>query len=201
MVTVLSDLDRVDLWHEALAGNASWEKIFSDFRSSVDWPGSFFYGPLMDAYPEAKVLLSVREPQRWAASMRKTVLLAHRGGSLMSHLSQARALVDPAWRAYNEMTGAMLFGAAGLVGAGCDDEATLADIYRRHIEEVKATVPAGRLLVWSPVDGWPSLCDFLGVAAPEQPFPHVNDSAMFEARVVDGCLAALNRVLGAETPG
>jgi hypothetical protein len=192
MVTVLTDLARVPGWQAALAGEAQWDEIFAGFSSSVDWPGSFFYGELMDGYPEAKVLLSVRDAQRWAVSFQNTILDVNRGDGIMSHLSEAHALIDPEWHAYIEMTRTMLFGRHGLIGTGATDEASLADVFCRYIDEVKATVPAGRLLVWAPTDGWEPLCEFVGAPVPDQPFPHVNDSAMFQDRVVEGALAALN---------
>jgi hypothetical protein len=45
-----------------------------------------------------------------------------------------------------------------------------------HNDEVKRTVPADRLLVWSVKEGWGPLCDFLELPVPEGPFPHLNDS-------------------------
>jgi hypothetical protein len=189
MVTVLSDLDRVGLWLEALAGDARWADVFAGFQSTVDWPGSFFYRELIDVYPDAKVVLSVRDPDRWAASMAATVLAANRRDNLMGLLSEARALVDPGWRAFNQMTATMVSGQEGLAG----DVTHAADVLRRHIDEVKATVPSRRLLVWAAEDGWAPLCDFLGRPVPDAPLPNVNDSAMFEERLIEGALAALTR--------
>jgi hypothetical protein len=191
MVTVLSDLDRVGLWRQALAGEARWDDIFAGFQSTVDWPGSFFYRELIDVYPDAKVLISVRDPETWAASMAATILATNRRDNIMGLLSEARSLVDPGWRAFNQMTAAMISGHNGLVGD--TPASTRADVLRRHVDEVKATVPPRRLLVWAPQDGWAPLCDFLAVPVPDAELPHVNDSAMFEDRVVEGALAALSR--------
>jgi Sulfotransferase domain len=55
--------------------------------------------------------------------------------------------------------------------------------YLKHIEEVKAAVPADRLLVYSVDQGWKPLCDFLGVPVPTTPFPNVNDRAEFKKRI------------------
>jgi hypothetical protein len=192
MVTLLADLDRVRLWKDALEGDARWDDIFSGFCSTVDWPGSFFYAELMDAYPTAKVVLSVRDPETWATSMRATVLAANRGESLMRRLSETRAVVDPQWLAFNQLTSEMLFGRRGLLRAG-DDESRLPALFQRHVDEVKATVAPGRLLVWAPADGWEPLCDFVGAPVPDTPFPHVNDAETFEERIVEGSLAVLNR--------
>jgi hypothetical protein len=46
--------------------------------------------------------------------------------------------------------------------------------YHRRAEEVKAAIPASRLLVYDVAEGWGPLCDFLGVPVPSAPFPHLN---------------------------
>ena len=59
---------------------------------------------------------------------------------------------------------------------GLDREASIA-AYRANNARVRATIPAGRLLVFTPADGWAPLCKFLGVAVPDAPFPktHARD--------------------------
>jgi hypothetical protein len=42
-------------------------------------------------------------------------------------------------------------------------------------DQVRATVPPGRLLVYSVRDGWGPLCAFLGCPVPDVPFPNIND--------------------------
>jgi hypothetical protein len=56
------------------------------------------------------------------------------------------------------------------------------DVFRRHIAEVKATVPADRLLVFDIAEGWSPLCTLLGVPVPDERFPYVNDAADFNRR-------------------
>jgi hypothetical protein len=69
----------------------------------------------------------------------------------------------------------------------------MANAMRRYHEEVQETVPADRLLVWEPADGWEPLCAFLGLPVPETPFPRLNDSAQFVERIIDGSLLAIRR--------
>ena len=73
MVNVLTDLDEATRWRQALDGGVSPTEIFGGFEATVDWPGSFFYRDLIELYPEAKVLLSVRDCDAWARSMRDTI--------------------------------------------------------------------------------------------------------------------------------
>jgi hypothetical protein len=105
MVNVLGNLDLVSQWRRALDGDADWEEIFDGCRATVDWPGSFFYRELIQAFPGAKVLLSVRDGDAWARSMRQTIWGVLYGDSVMAHLSAARGQVDAQWRGYTELMG------------------------------------------------------------------------------------------------
>src|ERR1700749_4607944 len=100
MVNVLTDLDETPRWRQVLDGDLSATEIFRGFEATVDWPGSFFYRELIDLYPDAKVLLSVRSGESWARSMRDTIWGVIYGKILIRHLSDARRLVDPAWDDY-----------------------------------------------------------------------------------------------------
>jgi hypothetical protein len=60
----------------------------------------------------------------------------------------------------------------------------LTDYFRRHNEEVLATIPAGRLLVYEAGQGWEPLCEFLGVPLPAEPYPFENTRAEFIGRGV-----------------
>src|SRR5437763_3128030 len=85
MVNVLADLDQADVWRNALDGRAPWGEVFDGFQATVDWPGSFFYRELVDAYPDAKVLLSVRDADSWERSMRQTIWGVLYGEVLIRH--------------------------------------------------------------------------------------------------------------------
>ncbi len=190
-VDVLADLDReVDLWNRALDGGAPWGEVFDGCGCTVDWPGGYFYRELLDVYPEAKVLLSVREGQSWEPSFRETIWTMSFGESPMPLLSRARAGVDPRWRRYLELVDRMFWGEQGTFAAG-NSPAQLIEQMVAHNEQVKRTVPPERLLVWEVTDGWEPLCEFLEVDVPDQPLPHANDRETFLERVTDGALDAL----------
>ena len=56
-------------WFLAAArGDADWDAIYEGYTATVDWPGAAFWRELAAAYPDAKVLLSVRDPQEWYES-------------------------------------------------------------------------------------------------------------------------------------
>ena len=193
MVDVLADLDQAKLWRRALDGEAPWEQIFDGFNSTVDWPGGYFYRELIDVYPDAKVLLSVREPQAWETSMRETVWAVRHGESLVRLLSSAQAHVNPQWRGFLEMIDRLVWEGEGTFASGHAEPQQLIDTMIRHNREVEEVVPSERLLVWDVKEGWERLCEFLEAPVPHQPFPHVNDRTEFLNRVIDGSLQALRQ--------
>jgi Sulfotransferase domain len=190
-VNVLADLSEVALWDRALDGEGPWEEILAGHRSSVDWPGGYFYRELMHAYPDAKVLLSVREPEAWERSFRETIVEMCFGQSLMALLAHARAQVDPDFERYLALVDRMFWGPQGTFAAGHEPEQLIEQMLAHH-EQVKRIVPPERLLVWEVTDGWEPLCEFLGVEVPDGPLPHANDRGTFLERVIDGALGTLH---------
>jgi Sulfotransferase domain len=192
MVNILGDLSLVPQWIDAFEGTSDWGSIFEGSQATVDWPGAFFYRELMEVYPDAKVLLSVRDGAAWARSMRDTIWGVLYGDTMMRDLSAARCRIDPGWASYIELMTAMWEKSGMLDPVGGDlDENALADGMERYNDEVRSAVPADRLLVWSPADGWGPLCEFLEVPVPSAPLPRVNDSAMFADRLNESAIDAL----------
>lgn len=190
-VNVIADLDQVGVWNRALDGAAPWEQVFDGFQATVDWPGGFFWRELMDYYPDAKVLLSVRDPEKWEPSFRETIWNMCYGESLIRLVSSARGLVDPRWNRYLQLVDRMFWTGQGTFAAGHEQPEQLIAQFERHNELVKTTVPPERLLVWDVGEGWEPLCRFLEVPVPVEPLPHVNDRETFLGRVIDGGVAAL----------
>src|SRR5947209_1282 len=191
MVNVLMNLDEAQAWRRALDGENPWDEIFDGFEATVDWPGSFFYKELIEAYPDAKVFLSVRDAEAWERSMRDTIWGLFYGDVLIRDLSSARARVDAKWNGYMTMMREM-WQKSGLIDDGADTTSeSMQRAMERFNEEVQQNVPADRLLVWSVGDGWEPLCEFLEIPVPDTPFPHLNDSKEFGERIVDGSLLAL----------
>ena len=190
-VNVIADLDQVGVWNRALDGEAPWDEVFGGFQATVDWPGGYFWRELMDRYPDAKVLLSVREAEKWEPSFRETIWNMCFGESLIRLISSARGQVDPQWSRYLRLVDRMFWGEQGTFADGHETPEQLMEQFERHNEQVEAAVPPERLLVWSVTEGWEPLCAFLEVDVPEEPLPHVNDRETFLGRVIDGGLAAL----------
>jgi hypothetical protein len=197
MVTVLADLNQAPMWERAVQGDVDWNELLGNFESTVDWPGGLFYKEILQAYPEAKVLLSTRDPEAWERSMRDTVWAVRHGGSLMRNLSDAQAHINPAWAGFVSMIDSIVWDATF---HNLDTREQMIEAFDRHNAEVKASVPSEKLLVWEVSDGWEPLCEFLEVPVPDMPFPHMNDSVEFVNRIIDGSLLALNEWRAKDSP-
>jgi hypothetical protein len=194
MRDVLGDMTgQVPLWAAAGAGEPDWEAIFGEAQASCDWPSAFYYRELADHYPDAKVVLTVRSAEGWVRSMRETVWPVYHGPSVMHHVCEARRAVDTAWDGFINMMYPILFAAgSGPLATDHETDEGLAASFEAWNARVKATIPAERLLVWEPGEGWEPLCAFLDVAVPDGPVPRVNDQAAFAEGITGGALAVLN---------
>ena len=192
MTNCFANPDRFAHWLEAArrkrAGEPiDWRPLFAGYRATVDWPAVYFWRELIAAYPEAKVILTVRDPDRWYDSARTTIYAATQARNatpasrlLYGLVAWANPRAGRGFRTVKETVWDGTFGGR----FGDRDEAIR--IFEEHNREVEATVPAERLLVFDVKQGWEPLCAFLRVSVPAgEPFPHVNDAADFTRRQRD----------------
>ncbi|MGO9488589.1 MAG: sulfotransferase family protein [Solirubrobacteraceae bacterium] len=192
MRDLLMDLETgLPLWEAVADGKPDWPAVFGEACSTVDWPSAFFYRDLMEAYPEAKVLLSVRDGGEWARSMEKTIWGMWHGDSVLHYLTKARTVVDPLWDRYIKLMGRLNFDEGGAFH-GATDQVGLIAAMDRWNSAVISQVPADRLLVWNPSEGLEPLCEFLEIEFPADELPHLNDSRSFQEGMIGGSLDALN---------
>jgi hypothetical protein len=166
MVEVFMHPETVPLWIEAGNGRPDWDAIFAGYASMVDHPGCCYWRELMDHYPDAKVLHTVRDPDKWFDSTQATIFNPDRppppeGTPMRPFFDQLNA-----W-----------------YGGDMHDRAFMADFFRRHTEAVVAAAPKERLLVFEVSQGWAPLCEFLRVPAPDTPFPRENSTDQFKANL------------------
>lgn len=165
MVEVFAHPEHVAVWHEAARGGATdWRALFGGYHAAVDWPAAAYWRELMQLYPDALVLLSVRDSESWWRSAHGTIFPSIR-------------IAPPAWRAMVEDLFAARFT------ADLEDREKCIEAFERHNAEVRAGVPPERLLEWRATDGWEPICAALGVPVPAEPLPHANSSEEFHARV------------------
>jgi len=169
MIEVFMKPERVPLWVAAGAGEPDWDAIFEGYQAVVDYPGAMFWRELVDYYPDAKVLHSVRDPDRWFESTQETIFSPR--SPAMTPPEHMKAFFD------------MLHGNVGGDGGDIHDRDTMIAYFKRHNAEVEKTIPRERLLVFEARQGWEPLCKFLGVPVPDAPFPRENTREDFKARV------------------
>lgn len=157
-----------------------FKRIFHGYRTSTDQPGSSAYRQIMETYPEAKVILTVRSPQSWLQSVRETVfpLKPLFGNGFFDRLAERLIL----GKGFNEMANLSFQVKLGANVDRTNDQQVLRG-FVEHNEEVKRVVQKDRLLVFDVKEGWGPLCRFLNLPIPQQPFPHVNERKVMIARL------------------
>ena len=153
--------ERFRLWEQAANGDPDWNAIFGEYKATVDFPACTFWRQLAEHYPNAKVLLSVRDPESWFNSTQETIF-------------------SPRWIDFlkTSIAGDFIQGTINnYFDQRMHDKEHLIQRFHEHVAEVQATIPAERLLTYEVKQGWEPLCEFLEVPIPGEAFPRINDSA------------------------
>ena len=144
-------------------------------------------------------MLSVRSGESWAKSMVQTIWGMLWGDTLLGHITKVHTDVDPKYDFYIKMMKSMWIRAKHR-RRELDRSNRLATAMEAYNKEVIAAVPEDRLLVWQIGDGWEPICEFMDLPVPTEPFPHVNESAGFEAGIVRFGLGSRSTPGSATTP-
>lgn len=159
-----------DVWGDAYEGKQpDWHRFFDGYTAVVDWPAAPFWPELAAAFPDAPILLSVRDVDAWWKSASTTIFVA-----LATYF--APDAPDDGWTRMGQ-------GMMRRFTTGWQDEDQAKAAYLAYNDHVRRTAPAGRLVEWRPEDGWGPLCGALGVAVPDRPFPHANTGEEFRAHM------------------
>jgi Sulfotransferase domain len=171
----------------ASSGTAEWDELFSRYRSGVDFPVSCAWRELAACYPDAKIVLTVRDPDSWWASTSSTIFQARD----MFPRWMRRAV--PITGRYLDMNERLVWD--GIFGGRFAERDHAIAVFERHVADVRAATPAERLLVFNVAEGWGPLCEFLEVAEPAHPFPRLNDATSMRRRIAT--VRLVSRVLPA----
>src|SRR5271166_2908597 len=169
----------LDFWRKVAnappGASHDWGQVFAKYSATVDNPGCCVWRELLVAYPDAKVLLTLhpRGPEGWYESTIGTIYFTE-------GMWQWKVLewLTPFARKFGDMCHKLVFQRS-LQGTFPDRAKAIAR-YESYVAEVKAAVPADKLLIFSVDQGWSPLCAFLGVPQPTGDFPNVNDRAAFK---------------------
>jgi len=163
MVEVMGNPSQPAHWDAVAAGeDVDWSDVFTGYTSQVDFPGASRWHELSIAFPDAKVIHTERPEEDWWASYSATI------GKFFAH-RESLPLPPPVAAIFETMDKLLVNGVFG----GLDREHSIA-AYQTNNEKVRATIPAERLLVFSPADGWDPICRFVGVPVPSSDFPRSN---------------------------
>jgi hypothetical protein len=171
MFEVVERPAHIEMWHRlAFGGSMDWDLLFKDFQSAVDWPAARYWRELADYYPDAKVLLSVRDPEGWYKSVTDTI---YRGLTMRipDKAPEPRKL---------QAAMARKIVLEDTFDGRFEDKAYAIAVFNRHNQTVRNSIDPARLMVFDAKEGWAPLCRFLGVAQPDEPFPRLNDTATIQ---------------------
>ena len=156
-------------WTAALNGDVTaLPPLLEGYKATLDFPGCLLWREMHELCPQAKVVLSVRDPKKWYDSARATIL------------STEPRKMPP------DLAGLLRPFSEAMAARGFRRDLSEADtmaVFNEHNDSVRAAVEPEKLLVYEVTQGWAPLCEFLEVDVPDTPFPHGNDTASFRQNV------------------
>jgi len=161
----------IALWRAIERGeNVDLHALFEGYQATVDWPSCNYWESQLETFPDAKVILSLRDPERWYESVMNTIypssLAARESGN-----PELKERVDMAFEVIWD----------GVFDGRMDDREHVIGVFNTHNQYVRDSLPADRLLVFEARDGWQPLCEFLEVPLPDEPYPKTNTTEDFLA--------------------
>jgi len=181
MVEVFKNPKAPGYWEAAADRQpVDWAEVFAGYGCTVDWPSATFYRELAQAYPDAKVILTLRDPKAWFASTQATIF---------------QHGFDDADDPFRRMTLKVI---GRLFDQRMHDEAHCIEVFNRHNETVQRVIPKERLLVYDLAQGWAPLCGFLGVPVPDTPLPKANTTEAFQSEMAGRIAEIMKMRAGAQ---
>lgn len=177
-----------------------WQKFLEGFRGGVDLPCALFYKELMEVFPNAKVILSVRDPKSWYKSVKETIFKGHNDfvgfplnfwgylNGMSKNFLMVEKLTKSGQNRFNlGKSSRVKFLTLNLSFLGVFDviregEESSVNFFNHWVAEVKNHVPSEKLLIFDVKEGWKPLCEFLNLPVPEMEFPKTNDSKDIQRR-------------------
>ena len=180
MSELLEHPEHIHHWEAIYNGSSvDWDALFDGYQATVDFPGNLCHQKILNHYSDAKVILTVREPESWYNSVRTTTnrvnfnkpwQMLSLGLQLpfSSYLQQLMRVFKLSFRYWQLAFDGKFKNKAYAIQKYLDYNQTVID-----------NIPADRLLLYNIRDGWEPLCSFLNVPIPNTEFPHSNDRKSF----------------------
>jgi len=165
---------------------ADWDQLLGHCQAITDQPCVMFYKELLEVYPDAKVILTMRDSaDQWARSALNTFTdfylnMVAPQTTLYGRIRERLAPLNPLLHTFIDV----LFTHFPMTQALVHDRkqgttSASKQYYEDYVAEIKRIVPADKLLVMNVKQGWAPLCEFLGHEIPLYPFPRCNEMAEF----------------------
>ncbi len=151
-------------------GRADWDKLLGHVAAVTDVPAALFGPELMEAYPDAKVVLVEREIEPWYKSWEIMLEAA------FNPLLKVLAYTDPVWHGRIFGLGKLWLETQLPTKTFEEAKRDSREMYRKHYAEIRRTTPKEKMLEYALGTGWEPLCQFLGKEVPDVPFPYMNES-------------------------
>lgn len=170
MSTWLAFTEKVPYWKAAdMHGPVSisqWECLLPGYIACVDEPASYYWKQLWEAFPDAVVILSVRDSASWWESVESIIKQIEKEESQPEQITETR-------REYLEFLHALY------PDLGDQSREESIAFFEEHNQKIFAFAEHNerfkqRLLIWRPHDGWEPICDAIDLPVPDVPFPHRN---------------------------
>lgn len=158
MSEVLKNPECTKDWINAAEGNPDWDNIFREYTATVDNPGCNYWKELSDYYPKAKVILTVRDANKWFDSTNETIHSVEFAGFIKN---------SP----FGEMVQKTIWN---LMENSMQDREYMVNFFTKRTSEIVNSIAADRLLVYHVSEGWDPLCKFLDTPVPDMEFPRIN---------------------------
>jgi hypothetical protein len=153
---------------------ADWDTLYKNYNAAVDVPTWFWYKDLVKKYPDAKVILTIRDPESWYISM-KNMYAILKDPKYVTDSGRPRQVTELGRNFFHHPS-------SPTYGNLEDKESTIA-AYIKHNQDVIDFVPKENLLIMELGEGWERLCEFLGKPIPNVPYPNLHKPKEFEETI------------------
>ena len=161
--------------NQRIDGQMHFDKLLGHCGAVSDVPCVLFWEELVEAYPDAKVVIVERTEDQWARSFEELV-----DGALNPVATYVLRYTDPAWLGrINVLAQAWIEAFLGTSNLA-KGKKNMRSAYRAHYATIRAKVPREKILEYKLGSGWDPLCKFLGKDVPDVPFPHRNEAKMLQ---------------------
>ncbi len=168
MSEIFTQPRQIDLWARVGTDDPpDWSEVFADYPATTDFPGCIFWRELLEENPDAKVILTLRDPDSWYTSVMDTIYQFAKSVPWWLR-------VVPAFARHLRTVDRLVW--QGVFDGRIEDAEHAKTVYEQHNQAVVAGVDPQQLLVFRVGEGWEPLCRFLSVPVPEGPFPRLNDT-------------------------